>query len=256
MSDNLKAVFIILMFLLFNNHSFIINAEQTPSPITISISEDDLTGDKQHETIQLKGSLLHDNSSFYQNIWIEIKSIHSEKWKIPFTGGYDPHIQLLDLTQDQVNDLFYQSALNKNDHFYTHHLYSLKNGVIKEVSLPKQSHIKGHSRNDFQIEIQTSIRNENPIMIEVNEFKNKYVEHGIYDTKGNLLEQAPIMIAPVSKYEPLLINKSKGYGLKSYQKISGGHTKDPLGVIEIDWYYENGAWVILQTDWVPNRTSN
>src|SRR5699024_2401014 len=115
MSDNLKAAFIILMFLLFNSHSFIINAEQTPSPITISIFEDDLTGDKQHETIQLKGSLLHDNSSFYQNIWIEIKSIHSEKWKIPFTGGYDPHIQLLDLTQDQVNDLFYQSAQNKKD---------------------------------------------------------------------------------------------------------------------------------------------
>src|SRR5699024_10463468 len=144
MSDNLKAAFIILMFLLFNSHSFIINAEQTPSPITISIFEDDLTGDKQHATIQLQGSLLHDNSSLYQNIWIEIKSRQSENWNSPSPCGYCPHIQLLDLTQDQVNDLFSQSAQKKNDHFYTPHLYSLQNGVIEEVPLPKQPHIKGH----------------------------------------------------------------------------------------------------------------
>src|SRR5690625_7970428 len=95
MSDNLKAAFIILMFLLFNNHSFIINAEQTPSPITISIFEDDLTGDKQHESIQLLGSLLHDNSSFYQNIWIVFNSIHSEIWKILFTDVYYSYIIIL-----------------------------------------------------------------------------------------------------------------------------------------------------------------
>lgn len=241
----------ILTFLLFYKHSFIINAEQVPRPIVISTFKGDVTGDNQHETIRLKGSLLNDNSNYYQNIWVEIKSIHSEKWKIPFTGGYNPSIQLLDLTQDKTKDLFYQTTQNKKDDFYSHHLYSLKNGLMKEIPLPKQSHIIGHFRNDFRIEIQTSIRNENPIMIDVNDFREKYVEHGIYDTKGNLIEQVPITIAPISRYEPLLINKSKGYGLKSYQEISGGHTKDQLGVIEIDWYYENGTWVILQTNWTP-----
>src|SRR5690625_1423063 len=176
MRDNLKVAFMILIFLLFNKHSFIINAEQTPRPIMISTFEGDVTGDNQHETIQLKGSLLNDNSNYYQDIWVEIKSIHSEKWRIPFTGGYEPQIQLLDLNQNHVHDLFYQSTQSKNDDLYSFHLYSLKNGAIKEIPLPKQSHIKGRFGNGFQIEIQTSIKNDNPIIIDVKDFAKEYVE--------------------------------------------------------------------------------
>src|SRR5699024_1926291 len=104
----------------------------------------DLTGDGQHETILLKGNLLRNNGNYYQDLWVEIKSSHLEKWKIPFVGGYDPTIQLLDLNQDHIKDLFFQNVTNKGDGLYSHHLYSLKNGMIKEIPLPNQSYVKGY----------------------------------------------------------------------------------------------------------------
>lgn len=253
MWNYLKLPFIALIFLSFNNGSLITNADQIYKPIIISTLEGDLTGNSQHETIQLKGNLLKQNGDYYQNIWVEIKSLHSEKWKIPFTSGYEPKIQLLDLNHDHVSDLFYQSIASKSDELYAHHLYSLKNGVIEEISLPEQSYIKGDFDNYFQVKVQVSIKNHKPIIINVEDRAKEYIELGLYDTQGILLKPSSIRIAPISLYEPILISKSKGYGLKSYQKVSGAHDKDILGTIEILWYYENGNWIILHTDWVPPK---
>lgn len=252
MSNYLRLLCITLIFLLFSNHKalLVVLAEQIPEPVIISTFEDDLTGDSQHETVQLKGSLLREQSNYYQNVWLEIKSAHSEKWKIPFTGGYEPTIQLLDLNHDEISDVLYQSTTNKSDEFYFNMLYSLKNGNLVEIPLPEQSFTKGNFNNGFQIEIHTSIKNK-PITIDVKDRANTYIKSGLYNAQGKLQKPSTIMISPIAKYEPILVNRSKGYGLKSEQKISDPYLKDILGTIETTWYYENGTWIILHTNWVP-----
>jgi len=253
MWNNLKFSFITLILLLFNSSSFIIHAEQIPEPMIVNTLEGNLTGDNLRETIQLKGNLLKDHSNYYQDLWVEIKSPHSKKWKIPLKGGYDPNIELLDLNQDHIDDLFYQSIIDKSNDLYSHHLYSLKKGVIKEIALPNPPYIKGHFENGFQVEIQFSIKNDNPVILNVKDSAKEYINLGLYDKEGKLLKPLSIVINPIFLYEPILISTSKGYGLKSFQNVNGAHNKDDLGTIETLWYYENDTWITLDTNWIPSK---
>jgi hypothetical protein len=157
------------------------------------------------------------------------------------------------LNHDHINDLFYQSRKDGSKKLYSQHLYTLKNNKIKEIPLPKQNYIKGNFNDNFQIQIQVSTKiNSNPIIIDVEDRAKNYIKHGIYNKKGKLLKPSTVMIAPIAYYEPTLISKSKGYGLKSFQQISGVAPDDKLGNIETLWYYENGGWIILQTDWISS----
>src|SRR5690625_4967654 len=165
MWNHLKFSFITLILLLFNISSFIIHAVQIPVPMFFNILEGNLSGDNLWEIIQLMIKLLKNHRNYYQDHWVEIKSPHSKKWKIPLKGGYDPNIELLDLNQDHIDDLFYQSIIDKSNDLYSHHLYSLKKGVIKEIALPNPPYIKGHFENGFQVEIQFSIKNDNHVIL-------------------------------------------------------------------------------------------
>jgi len=253
MNYYLRLLFTILIFLLLiNDTTLIVVAEQTPDPALISNYEDDLTGDGQKEIILLKGDLLSLKRKYYQNIWVEITSKHSERWRIPFKNGYEPKIYLFDLNHDHVNDLFYRVTTNEADKINTHYLYTLKNGLINEILLPKQPYIKGQFMNDFHIEIHLSIKENNkPVFVNVEDQLHEYVKLGIYNKQGKLLKPRTVIINPISSYEPTHISKSKGYGLKSYQQISGAYPDDKLGIIETLWYYENGDWIVLKTDWIP-----
>lgn len=247
--ETLRILFISLIFPILISTTSITNAEQT----LISTYEDDLTGDGLKETIQLKGSLFSQESKYYRDIWVELTNNHLEKWEIPFGGGYEPEIHLFDFNHDGINDLFYQSATGGSGGTYSHHLYTFKNGIIEEIPLPQQLYIKGNFKEDFQIEIQIPAKNNNPpILINVEERANEYIRLNLYNKHGKLLKPTPVMVTPIALYKPILLSKSKGYGLKSFQKISGAYHADSIGTIEILWYFENGSWINLQTDWVPS----
>lgn len=252
----LRILFVSLMFLLLNNTALITNAEQIPEPALISTYEDDLTGDGLKEMVKLNGSLFSREGSYYQDIWVELTSKNSEQWRLSFKGGYEPQLHFYDFNQDNINDLLFQSVADENEKIYSHHLYTLKNNTLKEIPLPEQLYTKGHFKNNFQIEIQISTNhNSKPIIIDVADRAKKYISLGLYNKRGKLLKSKVVMIAPISFYEPILISKSKGYGLKSYQKLSGVNREDALGTIETLWYYENGTWIILQTDWSTSNQS-
>lgn len=253
MNYYLRLLFTTLIFLLLiNDTKLIVVAEQAPESVLISDFEDDLTGDGQKEIMLLKGLLLSQERNYYQNIWVEITSKHSERWRIPFRGGYEPKIYLFDLNHDNIRDLFYQVTTNETDKINTHYLYTLKNGSINEIPLPKQPYIKGQFINDFHVEIHLSVKDNNkPVFIDVEDQVQKYIKLGLYNKQGKLLNPRAVIINPISSYEPTLISKSKGYGLKSYQQISGAYRDDKLGIVETLWYYENGDWMILQNKWIP-----
>lgn len=249
-----QILFIGLTFLCMNHITLLTNAEQIPQPTLISVDEDDLTGDGLKETIKLKGTLFSQERNYFQNIWIELISKHTEKWRIPLAGGYEPKIHLVDLNHDNINDLFYQALVDEGNELSIHHLYTLKNGTIKEISLPKYFYLEGHFKEEFQIEIQTSIRDKKKAMIiDVKDRANEYIELDIYNEQGKLLSPMNASITPAFLYDPILISKSKGYGLKSFQKVTGANHTDILGTIETLWYFENGEWIILQTDWLSSN---
>lgn len=245
-------VLIILQFSLIGDTLSPVEAAEKSEPVLITTYEEDITGDGLKETIELKGILFSQDSKYYREIWADITNAYAEEWRINYQGGYEPKIQFIDVNHDNINDLLYQSATGSSGGLYNNQLHTLKNGKIIEADLPEQLYIKGAFINNFKVDIQISPSKKNK-SINVGDQAEDYIQLGIYNKDGQLLKPTLVMIDPIAFYEPILIGKSNGYGLKSYQHINGANHADQIGTIETLWYYQNGDWVILQTDWVSIR---
>ncbi|TFJ92821.1 hypothetical protein [Lentibacillus salicampi] len=222
-----------------------------PSPQHLSTYNKDVTDDSTEETIKMKGKFLAPDSDYYAELWASVSNHEEKKWKIPYEGGYDPKMQFFDLNHDGVNDLFFQSAAGGSGNSHHYHLHTLKNNQLEEIPLPKQEFIKTDFKNDFKVAIQIDHEQE-PTIVDVKDRSSEYVQLGIYDENGQLLDNTSPMIAPIAFFQPVEISEGKGYGLKSHQQISGAYQADKLGTVETLWYYEKGQWIILKTEWVPS----
>lgn len=246
------SVFIFLTLLYaYSNHPIALENEKAPEATIIDVYQADITGDGQNEEIKLKGILFSKDAKYYREVWADITTIHNKQRKINYKGGYDPSIELVDLNHDQINDVFYQSSTGGSGGLHNYHLHTLANGELNEIPLPEQPYIKGEFKDDFKVTIQFTPASK-PIKIDVKDRSADYIRLGIYNQQGNLLKSPSIMIDPIAFFEPVLISKSKGYGLKSYKQISGAYHADQLGTVESLWYYEKGKWITLQTNWVPS----
>lgn len=215
----------------------------------IKTYEENLTGNHQKEKIELLGRLFSPEGLYYKDIWAEIHSGKGESWRIDYGGGYEPEMQFIDLTHDGEKDIFYQSPTGGSGGLYTSRLDSLANGKLKEIKLPDQPYVKGDFKSNFQAKISISPK-EKPVIVDVRSRMKDYVRLGIYNEEGMLLKPTPLLIDPIAFYEPVLLSDQKGYGLKSYQQISGAYHADQLGTIETLWYYDIDKWIVLQTNWV------
>jgi hypothetical protein len=225
-------------------------AQEIPETAELESFEADVTGDGQDEQIILKGVPFSAESRYFRDVWAEISNDLDESWSISYEGGYEPALQLVDLNGDGVKDIFYQSATGGSGGIHHYQLSTLRNSELNDIDLPEQEYLEGAFDDNFTVIFRLSPSHK-PIEIDVSARKDEYIRHGIYDEEGILLVPTSVMIDPIAFYEPLLISKSKGYGLKSYQQISGAYHADQLGTVETLWYYEKGEWIILQTEWVP-----
>ncbi|GAB4072713.1 hypothetical protein GCM10028778_04490 [Barrientosiimonas marina] len=226
-------------------------AEETePHSQEIHIYQKDVAGNNAQETVKLLGTSLGSDSNYNTIIKTHITNTEGDDWEISYEGGYKPYIQFYDLNHNNVNDLFYQSETGNGDsHHY--HLHTFENGQLTEMKLPEQQSIKAEFRDDFQIAVQIDYKQE-PSLINVADKASAYIRKGIYKENGDVKSDASPIIAPIARFEPVQVSDSQGYGLKSRQQISGTDRSDKLGTIETLWYYENGEWIILDTDWKPS----
>lgn len=219
----------------------------------INSYEEDLTGDGLREYVTLNGVLLTDKSDYYRDVWLDITSPFSHQWKISFEGGYDPHLQLIDFNHDHTFDMFYEVAKDEDKRHNFYQLYTLKNGEVEQLPLPKNNHIRGEFVKNFQVELNMH-PNKKPMQINIKDKKDDYVQEEIYDENGKLLKKQQINISPITFMEPILISETKGYGLKSYQSVKGTNQNDLFGEIVTLWYYKNDKWVALKSDWRENSS--
>lgn len=226
--------------------------KKPPPPQTIAKYEEDVTGDSQKETILLEGILFSQDTNYYMNIWATVIAKDGKEWKISYEGGYEPHLQFVDLNHDQINDIYYLSATGGSGGLYNYHLNTLAKEQLKKIPLPEQHYVKAEFKNNFKVEIQISPESD-PYIVDVRDRAADYIRLGIYNKEGKLLGKTSPMVDPIAFYEPVLVSKSKGFGLKSYQQISGAYHADQLGTVETLWYYEKGKWIILQTKWVTSE---
>jgi hypothetical protein len=219
-------------------------------PHLIMTHEADLTGDGRIETLQLYGVLFSPDSVYYRDIYAVIQS-EDEEWRINYQGGYDPIIELVDLNHDGVVDVFYQSPTGGSGGIYTSQLDTIYGGELTNISLPDQPYVTGSFIDGFQAVLEISPHKE-PIKINVENRKDDYMRLNIYSEEGKLLHETSLMVDPIAFYEPVEISERQGYGLRSFKQISGAYHADRLGVIETLWYYEQGKWIALGTEWIES----
>lgn len=246
---NRSIISLLFLTLLFPNP---ISAQsKIPNEKIIQTYKEDVTGDGQKETIYLKAVPFSKDSSYYQKIWASIESPHSKEWTIQYQGGYEPTLQFYDLNHDGINDMYFQSPTGGSGGLYSYQLNTLKNGRLKEIPLPVQRHVKGKFKDNFKAVLSLT-PGSRAIFINAGNQADDYIRLGLYNKNGKLLKPTSLMIDPIAFYEPKLISKSKGYGLKSYQQISGAYHADQFGTIETLWYFQKNRWIILTTRWVPS----
>ncbi len=219
--------------------------------ILIRTDNIDLNNDGSKEKIELKGILFSQDTKYYRDIWAEITDASGKVQKINYGGGYDTKIDYVDLNHDGAPDLLYKSATGGSGGLYTNRLHTVVSGEITEIPLPEQLSIKGTFKDNFIVEINIS-PTDNPIIINVENNKDDYIRLGIYDASGRLLTKTDVIIDPIAFFEPVLLDNNK-YALKSFQQINGAYRADQLGVVETIWFYEDGDWIILETNWVSKR---
>jgi len=245
MLNKLHLKTVIAIFVCFISFSGFIHASETPKEELIKTYHKDVTGDGHEETISLYGSPLSDDSDYFREIWTIINFPNETKTKITYEGGYDPTLSFIDINQNSSYDIWFSSIINQKEDIPNHQLHMIKQNEASVITLPTQNHINGSYQEQFKVEVQISPI-EDPEVIDVTEKTEKYIDSGIYDDKGNLLKNISPHPSSTVKYEPVFLSSSKGYGLKSFQRINGMNKSDKLGVIETLWYYED-KWIILQS---------
>src|SRR5690625_1568032 len=240
---------ILTFFLTFMLSNINTVAQEIPKTVPIKEYEEDVTGDGIKEDIKLYGTLLTLDSNYYKDLYATIKTKSNQKWEIQLKGVYEPNIEFFDLTHSGVNDMLFKGLSEENTDSYYNSLHTIKNNKVIDLDLPSPE-VSGKFINNFQAELFITPHSK-PITLDLSRQKNDYTRLNIFNNNGQLLEDRKLIIDPITSYKPFLISNSKGYGIKSLQKIKGAHHGDNLGSIETTWYFEKDKWIILQTEWKP-----
>jgi len=247
-----KRTFILIVLFLFiyplQTSSMAINEEEKQSPKFISSMEADITGDGIKEYIKIQGYLLSKQSNFFTDVWININSLFNQQWKISVHGGYSPKLELFDLTHNNTADLFYESKVDENKERYQYQLYSLLNGEVKQIELPSNIYFVGEFQEDFSIKFQLN-PNDKILTEDLSSKRSFYIKNQLYDENGKLLKEQPIKLLKPIKMKPLLISRSKGYGLITTQQVKGINENDIIGHLETLWYYDQKKWIKFNSNW-------
>lgn len=244
----IQVCFVLMIFIFFPLPH--IHAAETDNTL-INSFEEDITGDGFHEYIRLQGKQIKENSSFYQNVWLDMEDSFHKKWSIYLKNGYEPSLTFIDFNHDQVFDLFYQVRKEMDQPYYDYQLYTLKNGKPETLELPERHTIQGSFTDGFQVQIHVQ-GEQKPYQLDIGHLKKQYMDQALYDEKGALLKEQDVTVQPITSLEPILISESKGYGLKSTQFIKGMDGSETIGRVESLWYYKNKQWIALQTKVTPS----
>jgi len=222
--------------------------EATPVSTVIKTYKEDINGDGKKDKIILKGIPYQKGQTFFKKIWAEIVFPKHSKITIDYSPGLQPKIQFVDLNHDGIKDMLASSATGGSGGIYHYHLNTIKNYQAVDIPLPPPIDLQGQFENNFKAMLNIAETKE-VIHLDVSKRKKDYVQIGLYQENGKLNEPSELMIDPVAMHKIVKV-KGKGYGLKSYRQISGSYHADLLGILTATWFYENGKWVLIKTNWV------
>lgn len=219
--------------------------EEHTNTVTISKVEADVTGDGKEEVILLKGVPYHQEDSFLKKIYLEISASDGHTYTMPLESGSKASLQLADLNQDRVQDLFASVLTSGSEGIVNTYSFSLKDFVKAEIAVPEPLEIDSHFLNGYQAEIKLA-KTGKSYVFDLKDRKKYYKKLGLY-YKDKLNEPTELTVNPFHSLQPVQLAGNK-VGLMGEQKVTGIANADVIASVASTWVFENKQWKLLNCE--------
>ncbi|OLS38580.1 hypothetical protein BTR25_14275 [Bacillus sp. MRMR6] len=212
--------------------------------ITISKIETDLTGDGNIESLYLKGVPYKDDENFLRSIYMDIETKEGNKIHIPLESGNKAALKLIDINGDGIKEVLTNVYIEGNNGTINSYLYSLKDGVQTELTIPDPIEMESHFENGYKAKLTIKPTGKT-YSFDLRERKKYYKKLGLY-YNGKLNEPTELKVNSFSTLKPT--RTSTGLmGLKGIQKITGIANGDTIAYVVSSWSYRDGNWTLVDT---------
>ena len=219
--------------------------EENSNIVTLAKEVTDVTGDGEEEVILLKGVPYQQEESFLKEIYLEISASDGHTYTLPLESGSKASLQLADLNQDRVQDLFASVLTNGSEGIVNTYSYSLKDFVQTNLAVPEPLEMDSHFLNGYQAEIKLS-KSGKSYVFDLKDRKKYYKKLGLY-YKDKLNEPTELTVTPFNKLQPVHL-KGNRVGLKGEQRVTGIANADVIATVASTWVFENKRWKLLNSE--------
>ncbi|MGX6443331.1 hypothetical protein ACWM35_08950 [Neobacillus sp. K501] len=218
--------------------------EERANTVTISKAETDITGDGIMETISLKGVPYDEDEHYLKEIYIEVNASNDNRVTIPLESGTKAALKIADLNQDGVKDIFANVLLEDGGENTLNYLYSLKDFIHQELTVPDPLEISSGFDNGYKAKL-TINQTGKTYEFDLKDRKKYYKKLGLY-YKGKINEPTELTVNSFHSLKPVLLDNGET-GLRGIQKITGITNADTIAFVESSWSYKDGKWSLVNT---------
>jgi hypothetical protein len=219
--------------------------EENTDIVTISKDEADVTGDGKEEVILLKGVPYQKEDSFLKEVYLEISASDGNTYTLPLESGSKASLQLADLNQDRVQDLFSSVLTSGSEGVVNTYSYSLKDFVQTNLAVPEPLEMDSHFLNGYQAEIKLA-KSEKSYVFDLKDRKKYYKKLGLYN-KDKLNEPTELTVNPFNSLQPVHLAGNK-VGLMGEQRVTGIANADVIASVSSTWVFEDKQWKLLDSE--------
>jgi hypothetical protein len=218
--------------------------EENTKDITISKQEADITGDGKNEKIYLKAVPYHGETkaTYFRKIYIEVSASNNKTYNFLLESGSKASLQPIDLNHDGVKDLFASVLTVGNGGIINNFLYSLKDFIHSNLTVPEPLEMESRFINGYKAEIKI-VKTGETYLFNLMDREKYYKRLGLYNN-GKLNEPMELTVNSYSTFKPSPLKEGK-IGLKGKQRVTGAANADTIAYVESTWFFALGQWKLF-----------
>lgn len=210
----------------------------------------DINNDNVKDDLILLGDKENANDVYAKYICLVIRDGNTGKYcscKLKNMDGYETHIQLQDLTNDNINELIISSCIGGriNNKVYT--ILKYENEKFSEIFNVKNCtgvKVEGEFLDNYTASIKVE-KVKNKMNVDLSDKKDYYTKKGIYDENNKLKNKdVKIITYPINNLEKVNLEDNT-IGIKTCQNIIGVDKTDIIDVIECTLKFEKNKFEII-----------
>lgn len=198
----------------------------------------DVNGDGTIDSVWLTGQKTSAEEIYADNISIVIqdgKTNSSMQIPLANAGGYGAQLYLGPFTSKQQLDILVSIDSGGSGGYIFAFLYTIRNNsavlLLDSDSFNNSSVYDAVFKNNFKVEI-TSSSSDIRFLIDISSNRKLYIDNGIYNANGKLLEPTVGGVLALGGLFPLVNDYDGLYQLLAYQRIIGINNGNNLGAVQ------------------------